>query len=181
MASVEQLDKNGRAILTFPSIKAAAAAVGLATGTPISGVLSGTRTTAGGYKWRRIGNGRFSKTQKMLPVPKKQRTGDLGGGSSGAASQRTGEPGVANVRREPKASGAGPTNLTVMRPTALSNTPVSEFHDTAAKNATINAEILPYEAVISDELGKRLHSFKSVLPVSFEAENQPPIDCAIKK
>jgi len=43
---------------------------------------------------------------------------------------------------------------------------VSEFSDTAAKNATITAEILPYEAIISDELGKGLQSFKSVLPAA---------------
>ena len=55
MVSVEQLDDNGRVIATFPSIKAAATAVGLASRTSISSVLSGTQTTAGGYKWRRIG------------------------------------------------------------------------------------------------------------------------------
>ena len=43
---------------------------------------------------------------------------------------------------------------------------VSEFRDSAAKNATINAEILPYEALISDEPGYGFQSFKSVLPAA---------------
>ena len=48
--SVEQLGLDGRVIMIFPSINAAATAV---NATNISQVLNGTRAAAGGYKWRR--------------------------------------------------------------------------------------------------------------------------------
>jgi hypothetical protein len=48
---VQQIDQSGKAIATFPSLRAAEEATGIGW-TGISAVLRGKRNHAGGYKWR---------------------------------------------------------------------------------------------------------------------------------